>query len=191
MEQATYTPARAPSSARFPKRRAAIMHVLQFCRKTNRAAPKFFLDAARSVYFPANFLRLGQKPNPGIFARPVQRGPAWQHSHACARVMGVRWHGAAHHPQKMPMARVRQMPCPLPQCRWHPPQYRPRAMAPQWNTAYRQKPEQALRCWALPGLRQVRSAGPMQGPTQEPGLGPKPRQEPQGCCQAEEWRCPG
>ena len=167
------------------------MHVLQFCRKTNRAAPKNFLDAARSMYSQQIFLRQGQKPYPGIFARPVQRGPAWRRSHASARVMGVRWHGAAHHPQKMPMARVRQMPRLHPQCRWHHPQYRPRAMAPQWNTAYRQKPEQALRCWALPGLRQGPRQGP--GPGLGPGLGPKPRQEqePQGRCPAEVWRCPG
>lgn len=120
MEQTTYTPARAPSSARFPKRRAAIMHVLQFCRKTNRAAPKF-LDAARLSLFQQEFFTLGAKPQSGIYTRPAQRGPAWQHSHACARVMGARWPGAAHHPQKMPMARVRQMPCPLRSCRWHPP----------------------------------------------------------------------
>ena len=129
-----------------------------------RRAQIFFERGAVGV-LSSNFLRLGQNPNPGIFTRHVQRGPAWQHYHACTRVMGARWPGAAHHPQKKPMARVRQTPRLHPQCRWHHPQYRPRAMAPQWSTAYRQKPEQALRCWALPGLRQVRSAGPKQGPT--------------------------
>ena len=40
MEQATYTPARSPSSARFHIQRAAIMPLLQLCRKSKRATLK-------------------------------------------------------------------------------------------------------------------------------------------------------